>query len=504
MAFFNKQTKNPPQNVQQAQQALSILDDNASMQRRIRMQKRIDYYYDKQEEYLDNLINEQFTYPDRLKLQKEFFNITQLIVDELSIVYNQDPIRDLHNGSDKDNEIYAQIVKDSGLNQIMQQVNRFTKLCKTCAIRPVWRDEMIQYDIYTPNIYDVFQELKDPTKMEAIVWSNFIDTKNEQPTNNDDKRTNYDPFDSAQNVYYYMDDDKFIVFTRSLEANGASKIKVEINDDNPDNENPYGVLPVVTSRDGVPIDEYFLEGGDGLIATNEVINVKLTELNHLTKMQSFSIPVRKGAPTESDDIIMDPSMVVDIPGDDDQSRNNDFKFVSPDSKVTDMENTIDSKIKKIALKHHLSPERFVLSAQKSSAEALQTRAWDQGKILKRDKPFYANVEKQLFEMTRIVWNYHNPGNSISEDAELFIDFHDIEVPMTVEQRDQHNILMYNNGLLSKKRWLMSENPDIKSDEQAEEILQGISDESKVEVDFSPQLPNSPTQEVKEEDSVGDE
>ena len=481
MAFFNN--NRAPTDIEQARKALDILRKYASTKRRIRMQKRIDFFYDKQEKYLDDLITDTFTYPDRLKLQKECYNITALLVDETAITYNEAPLRELQDATEQDDAIFSKIALDSGLDQVMQQVNRFTKLCNTVAVRPVWRNNTLQYDILTPNMFDVFQNILDPTEAVAFMWANVLDTRNEIPLFNDTTLGKHDKMNNMQSVFYYMDAKSFIAFTVTA-AQGHLVPTILFNEGNSANENPYKELLFVTAREDVPVDQYFLEGGDGLVSTNELINIKLTELNYLTKMQSFSVPVRKGADDKTGSLILDPSVTVDLPMDDDISRNADFKFVSPDAKITDIENSIDNKIKKLALQRHLSPERFTLSAQKSSAEALQLRAWEQAKILKRDKPFYASFEQKLFEKTRIVWNFHNPTNPISDTASLYIDFKEIEVPMTVAERDNHNIVLNANGLLSKKKWLMSENPDIKDEGHAKDILEDIAQEKKADMGIS--------------------
>jgi hypothetical protein len=484
MAFFNIDGKKPT-NMEQAQRALDVLKELAGRNRRMRMQERIDYLYDKQETYLDDLLTDQFQFPDRLKLQKEFYNITSLIINELAVIYNEEPTREIVNGTAKDDELYENIVKDSQINQVMQQVNRFTKLCRTVAVRPVWRNNTIKYDIYTPNIYDVFQDPLQPSNPVAFVWGNVIDLHNEISDNNDDTRGERDPWDEKQNIFYYMDASHFIVFNLKMDRAGTFIPQILQSEGNPDNINPYGVLPFVTVRDGVTIDQYFLEGGDDLVQTNGLINIKLTELNYLTKMQSFSIPVRKGVNDTSGALLLDPSLTIDLPGDDDTGRNSDFKFVSPDAKIDQMSSVINDKIRKLAIRYNISPERFIGSAQKSSAEALQLRAWDQAKITKRDKPFYASFEKELFEMTKVVWNYHNPNNQFSESAELLIDYPEVETPMTVQERDNHNLLMFTNGLLSKKEWLMRENTDIKDEKLAEKILEENKKDQETEM---PEIP----------------
>jgi len=474
MVFFSREITDK----EIAQQALNVMKRVASVDRRQNMQKRIDFYNGKQMEYLNDSIDDQFTYPERLKLQKEYYNSTKLVVDELAVLYNEEPLREIQDGTEQDQEIYSEIVDSSKINLVMEEANKLCKLCRTVLIRPVWRKEQIEYDIYTPNIFDVIQDEQDQTKAKAVVYANIFDIKNDIPQNNDDTRTDFDRFDEENVVFYYASKDKFIPFTYNLDKTGFVVSKILKQQNNDDNINPYGMLPFIIIRDGYPVSSFFLEGGDDLINTNEMINVKLTELNHLTKMQAFSVPVRKGAERGADALILDPSMCIDLPADDDLANNADFKFVSPEPKITELQKDIEGKLRRLAIKYKLNPDMFTASAERSSAQSLQLQNYHLSKIIKRDKPYYRIFERELFELTKVIYNYHSSGHKLSENCRLYIDYKDIETPMTMEERDAHNLLLYNNGILSRTRWMMQENPDIRDKDQAMEMLQEIEEEKK--------------------------
>lgn len=459
-----------------AKQAVAQLKTDNSRMRRASMKKRIDYYQGKQLTYLDELLDTQFKMPDRLKLQKEFYNVTEMIINELAVLYSMPPKRELCECEDEDAEsIYKDIITKGKLDAAMATANKYAKLCKVVLVRPVWR-EKIEYDIYTPNMFDVIQDPQNPTKPIGIVYSNQIDMVWSKPLNEDDKRTKLDPFSLPNTIFYVWTKESHFAFTYAM--NKSSEIIIEMikNENNPDNKNPYGVLPFVAIYDGVPTDGFFVEGGDDLINCNEINNVKLVEKNHLTKMQSFSIPVRKGADNTKDELVLDPSMVVDLPADDDMRKGVDFRFVSPEAKIAEIEADLEGRLRRLAIKHKLNPDMFVASGNRSSADSLQMQAYYLGKIITADKPLYACYEKELFEVTRTVYNYHSDIDQLPEECELFIDYKDIEVPMTIEQEDAHNTILYSNKLISRADWLMKENPDIKDKDQAMEKLAEIDEE----------------------------
>jgi hypothetical protein len=145
-----------------AQQALDTTKEIGSILRRQSMQKRLDYFNDKQDTYLNDALNKQFAYPDRLKLQREFFNITKMMINELAVLYNETPIRELRDGKETDKKLFDDILEHSNFNNVLQTSNEFVKLLKTVLIKPEW-DELTQrvnLRIFTPNMFDVIMDEK--------------------------------------------------------------------------------------------------------------------------------------------------------------------------------------------------------------------------------------------------------------------------------------------------------------------------------------------------------
>lgn len=471
--------KNEPVSPAELSTIISKFNNAKSTARRKNFQKRIDYYFDKQLTYLSNALTKQFKNPKKLNLQPEFDNITSLIIDDLSVIYTQEPIRKILNGKPSDEKIYNQIIQDGKLNLIMAEANKMAKLCKTVMIKVVWRDNKIQFDIITPNLFEPIQDPNDITKAIGFVYISIIDDQNENLLNKDDTTTDKDPFLNASINYNYWSINKNIIFKPARNKS----VQIEEIKSNKENLNPYKILPVVMIYDGIAISDFFIEGGDDLINTNEIINVKITELNYLTKMQSFSIPVRKGADNAGQEIFLDPSQIIDIPADSDIHKGQDFKFVSPEAKIKELEDSIDKKKRRIAIKYKLDPDLLIDSAQKSSAQAMQLKALQRSGLIAKDRPFYRNYEQDLFNVIRTIFNYHSESEKISESAILQVDFIESEIPMTISERDQHNLLMFNNGLMSRERWVMSENPDIQTEEEARKLLDEISAQRKADIDF---------------------
>lgn len=478
-----------------ANTALAWFDKPVGKSRRQRFQKRIDYYYGVQEKYLDEDIKSNFKYPDRIKLQKEFKDITRFITDELAIIYNDAPTRMLIDGSENDVDILSDIWEKSHIDLVMKTVNQLTKLCRTVAVKVSWRNDRIQYDIYTPNIFDVIPDKLDNTQADALIYADIVDSDNDSDyINNDNPSVSRDKFEDTDAIFYYWDKERFIQFKRS--GNNKKRADVASLNGNPEYINPYKELPFVFFREGYPTDNFYIQGGDDLINGNSIINQKETEKNYLTKMQSFSQLVRKGAPEGAPDVIGDPSMVFDIPADSDINRNNDVKYITPEARIEELRNDIREKKRDIAINHKLDPDIFEVSRQRSSAESLQMQNANQARIIAGDKPFYSIYEQQLFEKTRLVYNTHN-ANKISDDCYLSIDYGDVETIMTIEEEDAHNIVMVNNGLMSKVDWIMSVNGDITTREEAIKRLQLIEDENKLLSPNDEEMPEEQGEDTEE-------
>lgn len=59
-------------------------------------------------------------------------------------------------------------------------------------------------------------------------------------------------------------------------------------------ENPYGCIPAVPFFDQDPGNKYFLPVNEPLLYANHAINMRLSDLNHIAKFQSFGQAVVKG------------------------------------------------------------------------------------------------------------------------------------------------------------------------------------------------------------------
>lgn len=433
------------------------LDYNSERKREAR--KRLDYYSGDQRRHTDDVMRAQFQNPERMRLQLEFSNITREIVDQVSMLYKKPAKRTLLVGgkpvSDEIAARYAEMTRVSQLDSVMKRVNRFTTLLNTVGVQVAWRKDCLCLDILTPDLVDVAQDPWDPTTAVAVlIYRSFYNTMS---------------WDKAVNPYT----DKILVVAWTAEQHmvfdNMGRRQPQLANDQ--GVNPYGMIPVAWFRDAHPMGCFFNDGSYDLVQAQESLNIKLTELNYLLKMQAFSVPVIIQDDTPGT-VTIDPSVFVhiplkSIPG----AGQPDFKFVSPDPKVNELLEAIRDMTVRTARSWGISPDAFKLVGSATSGFALRMQNM---RLLERredDADIYAVAEQNLFRVMRAVWNAHSPeGAKIPEEAELSVDFTEPVFPEDPDAEQRRWESLVRQGLKSKADWLMEIDPDVKTLEEAEEKL----------------------------------
>ena len=295
----------------------------------------LDYYKGHTREYVEDYFSDSTL----SKVPVGNVNITQRIINRISLVYMEAPIRTY---TREDVVDYF-----SGKDHKLQRLERMTNLLDGVLIKPCWRikpdgSECIEYDIimdYEP-LFDT-----DPLNPYAIVYP--IAQKAEV-------------LDSTPEQFAYWDSENHFIFDK----NG----KMYTHDDNPDMVNPYGVLPFVECfRDGKPETDYLdTNASTDLIQTNLAINVAETNKNANIMFQSFGYLFVNGAGIDKDtmQIGQDKINYLGVDG--------SISIVSPPNAVPALDESIQSSYKMLAQNYHL-PTSFVEGTTAASGVALKLR-----------------------------------------------------------------------------------------------------------------------------------
>lgn len=431
----------------------------ANAERKNEAVKRLDYYKGDQIDRLTEVLHKQFSHPERLKLQMQFTNIVRRIINEVSVVYKTPPQRRLSvkgkfvEGPKSD--AYQKLLEGAKMDAVMKKVNRYTNLLSTIGVQAVWRNERVELDILTPDILNVVQDAQDPTAATAVIMEqSFADTVMLEGPGN--------PY-GVTKLYVCWTADEHGIYNEQ----GVSRPDLG----NEKGNNPYGLIPIAWFRDSYPDGYFWNESGADLINAQELINVKLTELNQLIKMQSFSIPVVIGtAPVGG--ITIDPSNYLEIPLADAIDKGQpDFKFVSPNPKIAELLEAIREDIRRIADDWGLSMSNFKLEGGVASGLSLKISNIRLIERRQDDIELYQGYEKDLFKIMRAVHNAHClPADLIPEDCELSVNFSELEFPEDPTAEDARWMTRVRENVRNRAQWLMSIDPDIKTPEEAEKVL----------------------------------
>ena len=393
-----------------------------------RRYKALDYYKGNTKEY----VHDYFSESTLSKVPIGNVNITKRIINRISLVYMESPIRTY---TKEDVTDYF-----SGKDHKLQRLERMTNLLDGVLIKPCWRikddgSECIEYDIimdYEP-IFDT-----DPLKPHAIVYpiaqkAEVLDTTPEQ--------------------FAYWDSENHFIFDK----NG----KMYTHDDNPDMVNPYGVLPFVECfRDGKPETDYLdTNASTDLIQTNLAINVAETNKNANIMFQSFGYLFVNGAGIDKDtmQIGQDKVNYLGVDG--------SISIVSPPNAVPALDESIQSSYKMLAQNYHL-PISFVEGTTAASGVALKLRNTELTDDRKSDVTRWREVEFKLFELERRIIAVED-GKDAGDLED--VDFSEsVEVLNDQEQRDKWEWEL-SKGLIDLADILMQKNPDLTREEAEAEL-----------------------------------
>jgi len=284
------------------------------------------------------------------------------------------------------------------------------------------------------------------------------------------------------NRIYWSSDSHVIVD----EKNNGLKVK-----------NPYGVIPAIPFFNSDPAHYYFLPINEPLIYANHAVNMRITDLNHIAKFQSFGVPVvkgverptslRQGRPVDDYNQLkggaaqsrfgglggvsgigasgqyrtFDSGFGIFRDGNADANmlgmslgpdtavavgEKGDFKFAHPSADIVGLVKTIHAITDMVRINHGLRPKYEQQTAASGFAAMMEKIGVIEDNV--RRSRIFKEREQQLFQVVKKLWNaHHNKGGDkkFSEDAQLDITY---RVPdFTVDPKTKKEDLMMEAKLL---------------------------------------------------------
>ena len=299
-------------------------------------------------------------------------------------------------------------------------------------------------------------------------------------------------------------------------------------------KNPYGIIPAVPFFNQDPAHYYFLPINEPLIYANHSVNMRITDLNHIAKFQSFGIPVVKGVerPTSTrqgrpvDDFnqlkggtaqsrfggvagvsgfgaggqfrTFDAGFGVIGDGNADANQlgfslgpdtaiavgeKGDFKFAHPNADITGLTKTIHAITDMVRINHGLRHKHDQTLPSSGFALTMDKIGVMQNNI--RRSRLFKEREQQLFAVIKTLWNAHNKksGNrKFCKTAKLEVTYRQPEFPVDPKTKKE-DLIMEQSILDSGDTHAIKKLYPYLSDKEIDKMLTSRRQDRKVEALF---------------------
>ncbi len=498
----------------------AIEEDNIA--RKLGVETRVDYYLDQDmRSHVRHLLDEQFRDPANMKLQISWRNIVKMIIRKISLVYKDAPVRTIFNEktedvdvpdpegeegetikqektieipSPEDQKLWDDIAKFNKLDILLKTVNRMTNLTRRVVIKVGFdkKKEMVKLSMILPSTLDIVVDESDTLKPLAMFWN----VNSLQLFRGGDPRiSNIVTHMKGEDIlyeYWSSDDEELKEELRSKNFIFNQKGEIQDNEDSEENEsnnNPIKdmdgnvIIPVVEYAPEVPIRDWFVGGLGDLINAQETINVALTYLNYLIKMQSFSQPVARGVEAnETEDplgnkketpaIMTDPSMVILLKTTESDQSPSMFEFRTPNASMIEVKDIIREKLVDIAADYAISVSNFVEQATPSSGIAIKLQNQDLLEFRSDEIDLYRCYEEDLFQTIKAVQNTF-PGKSFTKESQMRVNFAEIKFPESRKEQLEALDMGIAIGVDSAADFLMEQDPDLTEEQAIKKLMENI-------------------------------
>ena len=385
------------------------------------------------------------------EMQLQVVNITEKIINQMCVVYSDPAQRKILIDGELDEDLteYYNSILPMDVNSADKDTHRLAKLHNTDLSHVTFEDGKFKYTTLPSYLYDIKQDAK---KLLEVRYEKMYGDDWYQVVWTEDEHYRLDAFGNISNV---------------PKGNGT---------------NPYGVLPFPVLRLKNSVD-FWGEGQNDLINVSEQTNVLLTKLVNSDVIMgtegtvlAINLDLHKQGEEEQGEKRVrtgrrHPISVDNVKADDQQPT---LQHISTDPHIVETREMIDWYIRMIANFKGLNPNA-VMSAIKDTSDFQKIMdAVEQMEIRKDDIEKCRVFEHDRFEITKTMNNVlvdtEEGLQPIPEEAEIMVDFAEIEVQKTPQDLREERDWRLEKNLTTLTEILMSENPDLTID-QAKEIIE---------------------------------
>jgi hypothetical protein len=239
---------------------------------------------------------------------------------------------------------------------------------------------------------------------------------------------------------------------------------------NEERSNPYGRLPAAVLRFNEGSD-FWGEGMWGLVEGNEEVSLQLTNLMYTLEYQTHGQLVGintgikgtlKGGPDQ-------PIMIENVT----DTSHTEVKVLEFKPELAEARNTIDWILKMLQSHEGLNPNQLSTEVTISSGASKMMDNADLNEQRQDDQAILELFEADLFDATRAVWNYHNPGKQIDKAAKFTIKFGEPKVIETVTEQIQKRAANVELLLNSRTDYILEDNPGLTREDAYNKLKQNL-------------------------------
>lgn len=462
------------------------------------------FYEGRQDEFIWLDLIRQFRNPEKQQILPS--NLTKEVIDEVSIMYQEKPIYRVVDDKGRvikdDQKLWEEIQDKSRYHMLMDKLDRWTRLLGTVLVKVSFIDPKsgqvvneneggeVQLDVMHGGVYDMKHGASPYYITELLIGfgtkfggfahergSGSVPIGNAVGANVPDPSTlgiNDAQARKAGVRYNAVNDPKQLGRVNRIYWTPDSHVQVDEDNNGVGGENPYGIIPAVPFFNQDPAHYYFLPINEPLIYANHAVNMRITDLNHIAKFQSFGVPVvrgverpnsvRQGRPVDDYNILrggtaqsrfggvsglsgfgaggnfrtFDSGFGIFKDGNADANQlgvsigpdtaiavgeKGDFKFAHPSADIVGLVKTIHSITDMIRINHGLRPKYDNQMPASGFATVMEKLGVIEEN--KRRSMLFRDREQQLFQVIKKLWNTHHNNSGerrFSENSKLEITY----------------------------------------------------------------------------------
>jgi hypothetical protein len=437
-------------------------------------------YLDNYETEVDKLLKTQFhkdNYKRLYKMLATYYNLLKKIVNLKSVIYKKEAQRKWYKRDGKtEDDNYAELIGMSNIDTIMQTTNILTNVNNTSLVRiiPDIENDVINYSAVPSELVSVTQNPEKPTEIQSLIHQVVIqDSYTKLSLFSGNPKADITEREGYVYRYFYWDKERYVILDADL--------KEVPQESNPDNVNPYGIIPYVlfSNMSSISGSIWNETVNNDLYKGTLQVNVLQTYLNNALKLTGYRQPYITGVDSEEmkkfDERASDGLQPLAT-----SNERANFGSFELTGSVVELRDTIHDIVSEIADNHGVSFSSRTASAQKQSGLSLSIEQEQIDNMREEQLPLYRNSENDLAEKTVIIANQDLKSN-IDIEGSFSIDFHEEKQSLSTKDKIEQDKFYLNTNLKSIVDLYKEIDPDVENDDEAKKRLdenKAINDEYK--------------------------